>query len=218
MGENIRSEDKDDSKNEWDDLAETWDEEAVDYSIWLFSVLWDFIGIECEKLAFILDFGCGSGILIEKLQNCCRQVVGVDSSLKMIEKVKQKIDSRKWRNVEAFYLSLAGNSGPPTNDWIKSHEKKFDLIIASSVLSFIPEAEIKPTMSALGRLLKPGGLLVHSDWPISDDNADGFNESKAKKFFDLAGLELKMTEIKRAEIFGVRCEIFLGLAMKPLLV
>lgn len=40
-----------------------------------------------------------------------------------------------------------------------------DVVAASSVLNFVPPGDLPATMRQLARLLKPHGLLVHTDWP-----------------------------------------------------
>ena len=48
---------------------------------------------------------------------------------------------------------------------VRDREGTADLIVASSVMSYIPSDDLEATMAVLVRLLKPGGIFCHSDWP-----------------------------------------------------
>lgn len=51
----------------------------------------------------VLDFGCGSGILIRYLKDICKKVVGVDNSTLYVEKCKESF--RGTNNVSIFQIS-----------------------------------------------------------------------------------------------------------------
>ena len=69
--------------NEWDDYADDWDsdESAVLYSNEAFNSLSKIVNV---KGANLLDFGCGTGLLTEKLSPVANHIVALDTSSKML--------------------------------------------------------------------------------------------------------------------------------------
>lgn len=97
----------------------------------------------------VLDFGCGTGALCEKLAELGHQVLGIDPSEKMIERAKEE----KRYNIEYRVGSISS---------LKS-EDLFNLITSMMVLQFIDD--ILPTLQVLSKHLKPEGIFwfsVHS--------------------------------------------------------
>lgn len=111
---------------------------------------------------------CGEGI----------NIVGLDISEKMIDVLNEK----KLPNVVTITeplseLSLASNM---------HLQRKFDLIVASSVCSFLPNYE--ETLFMLKSLLAPGGLFVQWDWLITTKNVQfGFTEERVRTAMTVAG-------------------------------
>ncbi len=84
------------TENEWDDFATEWDinEDVRKYSekafhSWQLKVAPAVLELSDNR---VLDFGCGTGLLSEKLAEICGQVVAIDSSPKMIEILNNKIE------------------------------------------------------------------------------------------------------------------------------
>ena len=98
----------------------------------------------------ILDFGCGSGVMLPFLARHSRQVVALDIDLVPLEGVKK-------------YIPLAENVQVlDTNQGSLSQltPKSFDLINALDVLEHVDD--LPRTLSELLNLLKSGGNLVVS--------------------------------------------------------
>lgn len=74
----------------WDDLAEGWDniDGTEIYSRYAFAEVQQRIGLTSK--AHVLDFGCGTGLLTEKLLKVTPFVTAVDTSSVMISKLRQK--------------------------------------------------------------------------------------------------------------------------------
>ena len=155
---------------EWNNQAKDWDNEGYgprEYSAAVFPLMCDAIKLDQSAAADlkVLDFGCGSGLLTEKLQPMFGQVVCVDVAEKMVDHVLAKKAKHGWANVTAVcaavseeFLDKHRESDPET-----FRAGSFDFIMCSSVLTFIPA--LQRTLRALASLLKPRtGLLVHSDW------------------------------------------------------
>ena len=141
---------------DWNDCAGTWDEnESVrEYSVKAFESLKKYVDTSNNKIETVLDFGCGTGLLTDKLVSSCERIVAIDTSTAMIDVLNKK----GYKNV----ISFADNLSP---ELINSHDcltAKFDLIVASSVCSFIPEYE--DCVKLLHSIVKPGGCFVQWDW------------------------------------------------------
>lgn len=98
----------------------------------------------------ILDFGCGSGVMLPFLSERSQHVVAFDVDLHPLEQVKQHIPlAANVQTLDANHASLS--SLPP---------KSFDLINALDVLEHV--GDLPQTLSQLMNLLKPSGQLVVS--------------------------------------------------------
>lgn len=98
----------------------------------------------------ILDFGCGSGVMLSFLAQQSRQVLAMDIDLVPLERVKK-------------YIPLAENTQVLDVNQVSISQltpKSFDLINALDVLEHVDN--LTRTLSDLLNLLKPGGDLVVS--------------------------------------------------------
>jgi FkbM family methyltransferase len=196
---------------EWDAIAGEWDDLASNYRDGFVRVLFNLIDLDS---LVVLDFGCGTGLLTEKLRANVSQVICVDPAPQMIDQVKEKMRAGEWQNVQAHCCALAHLKDAPENiqQEMRALEGKVDLIVASSVLSFIPEQHVAATMKELGSLLRPNGCLLHSDWPKSEKNPGGFTEQTALNFYKMAGLEKKSAKV--IDMSGEQHPVFFGVAVK----
>jgi 2-polyprenyl-3-methyl-5-hydroxy-6-metoxy-1,4-benzoquinol methylase len=100
--------------------------------------------------SFILDFGCGSGVMLPFLANISSQVAAMDVDLLPLERTQK-------------YIPLAGNievkdaAKTAVTDLIPN---SFDLIIALDVLEHVQD--LPRTLNELLTLLKPNGQLIVS--------------------------------------------------------
>jgi 2-polyprenyl-3-methyl-5-hydroxy-6-metoxy-1,4-benzoquinol methylase len=168
------------TENEWDDFATEWDvnEDVREYSEKAFYSWQSKVAPAVSDLSNsrVLDFGCGTGLLAEKLAEKCGQVVAIDSSPRMIEVLNSKIEQSDVANIVASDLTVDAAI-------IRNHPlfaDKFDLIVASSVCSFLPD--YTSTLCDLSLLLKPDGWFVQWDW-ISD-----MPEERIRDAFKTCGL------------------------------
>ena len=187
----------------WDDYAEGWDgnEDVISYSDKAFRALCEVVNPEG---LLILDFGCGTGLLTERMATTADRIVAVDPSEKMISVLQNK----QLSNVETLIAVLS-------EETIKTYElfrSKYDLIVASSVCSFLPDYE--GTLGLLKTLLKPNGVFVQWDWLKSDeDNDSGFDEERIESAYQLAGLEkLSITEAFSIESEEGPMNVIMGVA------
>ena len=206
---------------EWDAMAGEWDDMAGGYRDWFVKQLWEETGydsLESRKELVVVDFGCATGLLTEKLQSQVAQVVAIDVAPTMIQCLKDKIRAGGWKNVDV-YCAVVGHldqAAPDVKAALEALTGQVDIIAASSVLNFVPEEDKEATMKVLGDWLKPGtGVLVHTDWPKGDHHPDGFTEESAKSMYQKGALKAKTTKLLSEVKMGPHDgDVFVGVAMK----
>jgi len=163
----------------WDDYAEEWDTniDAISYSAKAYESLLKEINIQGKT---ILDFGCGTGLLAERLSPLANCIVAIDTSPKMIS----VLQSKNLPNVRSL-------PEPLTPELIKNSSafiNRFDIIVASSVFSFLPNYD--SILNLLRTLLVADGLLVQWDWLSSTSNPEfGLSEATIKQSLNNAGFK-----------------------------
>jgi len=107
--------------------------------------------------AHILDFGCGQGRLSTELAELGYQsVVGVDSSAPMIQAARARCPDFEFLVNDGHALPFAAAS--------------FDAVLLFTVLTCVPDGAAQKNMLAeFKRVLRPGGLLPISDYPLQTD-------------------------------------------------
>jgi len=165
---------------EWDEFAPGWDsnDDVRTYAAMAFDSWNRKVGPMVGDLpnCRALDFGCGTGLMTEKLAPICGQVLAVDTSAKMLDVLRQKISDMDISNVTAMKVAVNATTVRENPDLAS----KFDLIVASSVCSFLPDYET--TLCNLVSVLNPGGLFVQWDW-LADMSVD-----RIRSAFEFAGL------------------------------
>lgn len=162
--------------NSWDDNADNWDtnNDVIYYSDKAYESLIEVINIDGKR---ILDFGCGTGLLTERVSPLASSVVAIDSSPKMINVLKLK----NLPNVTAL-------STPLTQELVNKNSacnKKFNIVVASSVLSFIPDYQ--SILKLLKSLLVTNGMFIQWDWLQTDDPEFGLSEYTIKNTLEVTG-------------------------------
>lgn len=161
----------------WDDYAGDWDrdKDVILYSEEAFKSLSNIIQLNGLN---ILDFGCGTGLLTEKMAPHANRVVALDTSLKMLKVLVDK----NLPNVTVIPRPLSEEL-VAENELLQS---KFDLIVASSVCSFLTDYE--SVLSLIKSLLVPGGTFVQWDWLTLEKGLDfGLTEEIIDAAFKKAG-------------------------------
>lgn len=91
----------------------------------------------------ILDLGCGTGTLTAQLSNLADTIIGVDSSVNMIEKAKEQYTDIQFMVCDALALPF---------------EKQFDVVFSNAVFHWI--GDHNALLKQVYKVLKPNGLLV----------------------------------------------------------
>jgi 2-polyprenyl-3-methyl-5-hydroxy-6-metoxy-1,4-benzoquinol methylase len=106
--------------------------------------------VENGQYENILDFGCGSGVMLPFLSSISKQVIAMDVDLLPIQSVQKYIPLAN--NVEVKDATKINISDLSKNS--------FDLIIALDVLEHVQD--LPKTLTELFSLLKPNGQLIVS--------------------------------------------------------
>lgn len=96
-----------------------------------------------EGAASLLDLGCGTGTLTSELARRVPRVVGVDSSVDMIDEAKAHYPELDLRVADACVLPF-------------DHE--FDVVFSNAVFHWIPDHHT--LLDNVARALRPGGALI----------------------------------------------------------
>ncbi len=162
---------------DWDEHAGGWDENPdvrtyADHAFASLAAVRDIAG------ARVFDFGCGTGLLSEKIARDAAAVVALDPSQKMLDVLARK-----------GIANVSHVAGELTADLITREpalKTEFDLIVASSALAFVPD--YAQTLRRLRGLLCPGGMFVQWDWLATPDSPDfGFTEPDIRGAMIAAG-------------------------------
>jgi len=194
----------------WDEHARGWDENPSvrAYSEAAFASL---LALEIDgrlqlEGARVLDFGCGTGPLTEKLSERAKAVVALDTSSAMIEILQAKVTTLGLDNVTA----IAGPIEVALGEHSEAFAAPFDVVTCSSVCGFLEEY---PTMvRTLSGLLRVGGAFVQWDWERQpkDPEPFGLTRSQIEEALEAADLRDVLVDVA----FDVDCD---GARMRPLL-
>ena len=151
-------------KNEYDDFA-------TDLPFWYLDALFSgaldnspyrkkaIASLDLNPKSIVLDIACGMGpnfkIIEHYLQNKGK-LVGLDLSLKLLERAAGKIKKFKWKNVKLVNMSITEYE--PTF--------KFDAIICAFAMEIIPD--YKKTVDKIYELLKPKGKFAMVGMKLSN--------------------------------------------------
>ncbi len=91
----------------------------------------------------ILDLGCGTGHLTQKINDSGAQVMGMDKAESMVEQARQNYPDLQFLVADATDFTF---------------DEPFDAVFSNAVLHWIPAAE--DVVACVWRALKPGGRFV----------------------------------------------------------
>ncbi|HHF2858429.1 TPA: class I SAM-dependent methyltransferase [Vibrio diabolicus] len=172
---------------DWDGLAKNWESNPAteQFAQSVFEQLQQLTQLDGIK---VLDFGCGTGQLSQRLSPMVKDIVALDASEAMIE----ELDKKELVNVEPVVDALS-------RGLVAQHPAfrgQFDLVVASSVLAFVEDLDASLKISH--SLLNHGGYFVHFDW-IAESEQDGFTLAKSIRALKDAGF----TEVESQHVFDI---------------
>ncbi len=117
-----------------------------------------------------IDFGCGTGLVGLELHEYFEEIIFLDTSIKMLEIVDEKIKANKIKNAKTFHIDIEKE---------ENIEIKVDCIFMVQVLLHIKYFE--ETLKKLYNNLKTGGKIIIVDFKknhnvVSDLVHNGFEK------------------------------------------
>ena len=100
---------------------------------------------------YILDFGCGSGAITNKIANQVNAIDAIDISLGMLEFAKEQAKKNSIINVNYVKTSIFDE---------RFDNNKYDAILAFNVLHYIDD--MPRLINRTNTLLKPNGVFISS--------------------------------------------------------
>jgi phosphatidylethanolamine/phosphatidyl-N-methylethanolamine N-methyltransferase len=97
----------------------------------------------------ILEVGVGTGISLPAYRRDIR-ITGVDISVPMLKKARDRVATRQLANVEVLAVMDAARLGLA--------DASFDAVVAQYVITAVPHPEA--TLDEFARVLKPGGEII----------------------------------------------------------
>jgi SAM-dependent methyltransferase len=101
-----------------------------------------------ERRDRALDVGCGTGILAMRLAEQFRRVVGLDISASMIAVANRRRRAQRRHNVDFVLADMTALPCPAAS---------FDYVVSTAAIHRVRVGE---ALTALHRLVRPGGILV----------------------------------------------------------
>ncbi|WP_295891701.1 methyltransferase domain-containing protein [uncultured Vibrio sp.] len=190
--------------NEWDEYAKTWESEQAtsEFASHVFEQLTQQTNLQGKH---VLDFGCGTGLLSQKISTVAKDIVALDSSEAMIE----QLDMKELPNVEPVVDEL-------TRGLVAQHpafRNQFDVVVASSVCGFLPS--FSETADVIYSILDSDGVFIHWDW-LEESNGDfGLNATKVQHVLTSVGFEsVSVSTAFEIETNNGKRSVLMGVARK----
>jgi 2-polyprenyl-3-methyl-5-hydroxy-6-metoxy-1,4-benzoquinol methylase len=104
-----------------------------------------------EKDNYVLDFGCGSGAITNKLAEAAKAIDAIDISSGMLEFAKRQAKENSIGNINYLQTTIFNE---------RFENESFDAILAFNVLHYIED--MPSLMERINWLLKPNGIFITS--------------------------------------------------------
>ncbi|PWI33229.1 SAM-dependent methyltransferase [Vibrio albus] len=163
---------------DWDKCATEWEKDTgvALYTELAFAELQQLIDIKRKRF---FDFGCGTGLLSQKLSPLAKDIVALDKSEAMIE----ELDKKYLENVEPVvdHLSRGLVAQHP------AFRGQFDCVVACAVCGYLDNFQEAAVI--VHSLLEEEGLFVHWDYLAEDGKEGGLSQQLVDKVLRGAGFE-----------------------------
>jgi len=142
-----------------DEQVEEYDSNIPLMLFGLVEMPFTFNQLDLNSSQSLLEAGCGTGRMSEKLAKQVKSLVSVDFSLKSLMENEIKLEASGLKN---FHLIQADLCNLPLKDGL------FDRALSCQVLEHIPTDELrKKALSEISRTVKPGSTVVISAYQYS---------------------------------------------------
>jgi 2-polyprenyl-3-methyl-5-hydroxy-6-metoxy-1,4-benzoquinol methylase len=139
----------------------------------------------------VVDLGCGEGVLTRQLCDKGAYVDAVDVSTNALKALQQG---------DCTHITPLQDYVPRT----KLTDDKYDLVVATELVAYLPKEEFRLFMSELSRLVKANGKVICST-PFAMDSTDAID-----RFIDLSETEFQIDEWKFSyHLYWLRINNFL---------
>lgn len=125
----------------------------------------DAVNIINKHRGSVLEVGVGTGLSLPAYSPHLN-VTGIDLSLDMLTRARQRVKRKKLKNVDGLYEMDAGDMDFPDNS--------FDTVVAMYVLTVVPDPE--KVMAELERVTAPGGEIILVNHFSQEDGIRGWLE------------------------------------------
>ena len=137
----------------------------------------------------VLDYGCGTGLLVLQLQPFVHTVTGADNSPAMLEVMANKIATQKLSNARTQFVDFERGAHASGS---------YDLIVSSMVTHHVPDTAA--LFREWFRLLNPGGKIAFADLDTEDGAFHGDNTGVFHLGFDRIELRKLLLAAGFAEV------------------
>ncbi len=128
---------------------------AEEMQVWLNSTISRIAALNAKS---VLEIGCGSGLLLERLAPTCREYVGIDSSPLSIKSAESRLRTFLQENSHVHLHACAAEELP------RLGLGTFDLIVLNSVVQYFPDADyLRSLLAALRTMLNERGSIFLGD-------------------------------------------------------
>jgi len=129
-----------------------------------------------DPAARVLDYGCGYGRQLSELARLAyRDLAGIDPSEAMIERARRQLPDVRFDVCES----------PPT----PHPDASFDAVLLTAVLTCVArDAEQRVLIGEIRRLLRPGGILLLSDFLLHSDERNLTRYAESSTRFERYGV------------------------------
>ncbi|MBW4619344.1 MAG: amino acid adenylation domain-containing protein [Cyanosarcina radialis HA8281-LM2] len=104
----------------------------------------------------ILEIGCGTGLLLFRLVDCCDHYVGTDIAEEAIRYIEDNLDDSNRDRVSLHCCAADNLAGIETG--------AFDTVVINSVIQYFPDMDyLVKVLTEIARVVKPGGRIFVGD-------------------------------------------------------
>ncbi|EFN54882.1 hypothetical protein CHLNCDRAFT_134986 [Chlorella variabilis] len=184
------------AENTFDDKAATWDQNpGHQQSTSIAAEALKGSGLLHPGSTAVLDLGCGTGLLAEKIADSLGALVGVDTSPGMIAAFQRKAEARGDGKLRCVLAELTGpeslTSSTPADGGAAVPEQ-YDLAI--SLMTFHHIQDIAGTLRLLKHHLKPGGSVAIFDLLATPASIRFHSPAHSHGLFHRGGFSLQEME------------------------
>ena len=139
----------------------------------------------------VLDLGCGTGEVVDRLAHQVAQVIGVDQSAEMLGQARTLTHGRD--NIRLVQGDLCV---------LPLHRRSCDAALMLLVLSYLPRPEA--ALAEMARVLRPGGRAVVVD--LLRHDRDNFRREMGQESLGFEAEELRRM-VRRAGLGNASCRV-----------